>query len=74
MADSNRANLEECSKLTNNTYANSKNAVKCQRKIKCQRRLLPSVLCYFLKRELRSVHRRRNKNFMRGANVKVAHP
>ena len=33
MADSNRANLEECSKLTNNTYANSKNAVKCERRL-----------------------------------------
>ena len=27
MADSNRTNLEESIKLTNNTYANSKNAV-----------------------------------------------
>ena len=33
MADSNRANLEECSKLTNNTYANSKNAGKCERRL-----------------------------------------
>ena len=33
MADSNRDNLEECSKLTNNTYANSKNAVRCQRRL-----------------------------------------